>query len=117
MSQTIKISDEEANILRAEAPLFSRSIAGQAEHWIRIGRAIEKSSSFNHQRIKDALQGLISSDDLNAEEGDVFLEEFSQSLGQETPQQTAYFAERKNLGLGVGLDGNNKIIQQEKENH
>lgn len=43
MAQSIKLSDKEMDILRKEAALSSRSLAGQAEHWLRIGRAIERS--------------------------------------------------------------------------
>ena len=73
MAQSIKISDKEVDILRAEAPLRSRSIGGQAEHWLRIGRAIERSPSFNYQRITQALKGLLNPDVLTAEEQEVFL--------------------------------------------
>jgi len=115
MSQTIKISDQEVNILRKEAPINSRSIAGQAEHWLRIGRAIERAPNFNYLRITEALKGLISPDELSAEEGDVFFDEFSQSLETETPEQIAFFEDRKSRGLGVGLDENDNLIYQTPE--
>ncbi len=115
MAQTIKISDREANILRMEAPLFSRSIAGQAEHWLRIGRAIERSPNFNYQRIQEALSAEISPDELSAEEGEVYLDEFMETLSQVTPEQEAFFADRRKKGLGVGMDENDNIVYQSPE--
>lgn len=56
MSNYIKLSDDLVSILIEETKLSSRSVAGQAEHWIRIGRAIEQSSEFDDQYISDVLQ-------------------------------------------------------------
>jgi len=106
MSQTIKISDSDANILRAVAPIASRSIAGQAEHWMRIGRVIESSPSFSYSRITDALAGLVDPDSLNTEEQVIFFDKFSDAMGETTEKQELFFAERRKKGLGVGLDEN-----------
>ncbi len=115
MAQSIKISDEEMGLLREEARISSRSIAGQAEHWLRIGRAIERSPSFSYQRIRDTLSGLTSPDDLSADEQEVFFDEFADAMWQETPEQQAFFAERRESGLGVGLDENDKLVYQQSD--
>lgn len=112
MAQSIKISDDEMMLLRKEADVSSRSIAGQAEHWLRIGRAIERSSAFNYQHIKEVLAGLANPDELSAEEQEVFFEEFSDSMWEVTSEQDAFFAKRRKLGLGVGLDENDNLIYQ-----
>lgn len=113
MSKSIKISDEAMNLLREEASLYSRSIAGQAEHWLRIGRAIEKSPSFNYRHIKDALAGFTSPDELNVEEQEVFFEEFSDAMWEVTPEQEKAFEKQLGSGRFSGLDKNNKLIYQE----
>lgn len=115
MAQSIKISDQEMMFLREEASISSRSIAGQAEHWLRIGRAIEKSPHFSYQRIRDALSGMGSPDDLSAEEQELFFEEFSEQMWNVTPEQEAFFAERIKAGKGVGLDDNDNLIYQRPE--
>ncbi len=112
MPKSIKISDEEMNFLREEASLYSRSIAGQAEHWLRIGRAIEKSPSFNYQHIRDALSGLISPDELSAEEQEIFFDEFSDAMWEVTPEQELAFQKQLGLGKFAGLDDNGKVIYQ-----
>ena len=54
MAQSIKLADDIMKIVRRESELQSRSIAGQIAHWVRIGRAIEKSGNFDHARITAA---------------------------------------------------------------
>ncbi len=92
MAQTIKISDSVANILREEATLNSRSIAEQAEHWLRLGRIIENSPNFNYQRIKEVLNAETSPDELNAQEVDVYLMMFMEDLRESTPETDAAYA-------------------------
>jgi hypothetical protein len=113
MAQSIKISDDEMVYIRQEASISRRSVAGQVEHWLRIGRAIESSTNFSYQHIKDALTGLLNVDELSAEEQEVFFDEFSELMwDKETAEQQAFFADRKNKGLGVGLNKNNKLVYQ-----
>jgi hypothetical protein len=45
MAQSIKLGDDIMTVVRRECELQSRSIAGQIAHWVRIGRAIEKSGN------------------------------------------------------------------------
>ena len=58
MARSMKIPDEEMELLRREARLASRSIAGQVTHWLRIGRSIERAPDFNYAHIREALQAL-----------------------------------------------------------
>ncbi len=41
MSQPVKLSDDLVTDARTTAAIASRSIAGQIEHWARLGRAVE----------------------------------------------------------------------------
>lgn len=115
MSQTIKITDSEANILRNVAPIFSRSIGEQVVHWLRIGRAIESSPNFNYRRITEALAGLVDPEELSAEEHAVFFDQFSDAMGETNDKQEKFFAERRKNGLGVGLDENDNLVYQSPE--
>jgi hypothetical protein len=115
MAQSIKISDDEMKVLRDEAEISRRSIAGQAEHWMRIGRAIEKSSILNYERIKEALSGLASPDSLTGYEQELFFDLFSDSMEEVTPEQTAFFANRRKMGVGVGLDEDGNLVKQQPE--
>jgi hypothetical protein len=112
MPESIRISDGEFSILRAEKQLTLRSIGAQAEYWMRIGRAIEKSPAFDYQNIKNTLEGLNEPENLTAEEQAVFMDEFAASMHEETDEQKAFFAKQIELGIGVGLDENDDLVYQ-----
>ena len=111
MAQSVKISDEEMQLVRREAQLSSRSIAGQITHWMRIGRSIERSPSFNYADIRDALEGRRSPDELSGEEQELYIEELIATASTPTPEQQAFFAERRQLGLGAGIDPDGNLIE------
>lgn len=58
MSHAVKVSEREMDALRDAAARHSRSIAGQAEHWMRLGRLVERSPGFNFQAADQALKRL-----------------------------------------------------------
>ncbi|MFC4593708.1 ParD-like family protein [Sphingobium tyrosinilyticum] len=116
MAQSIKLSDDIMKIVRRESELQSRSIAGQIAHWVRIGRAIEKSGNFDHARITAALRGAIETTVLTDEEKDVWLDGFVEKMGQSGSDEDAFFARRRQLGLGVGLDAAGNLVR-EKATH
>jgi len=112
MAQSIKLGDDLMKIVRRESELQSRSIAGQTAHWVRIGRAIEKSGNFDHARITAALAGDIETTDLTDEEKDVWLDGFVEKMGRPGSDEDAFFARRRQLGLGVGLDAAGNLVRQ-----
>jgi hypothetical protein len=112
VAQSIKLSDDIMKIVRRESELQSRSIAGQIVHWVRIGRAIEKSGNFDHARITAALAGDIETTDLTGEEKDVWLDSFVEKMAQPGPDENAFFARRRRLGLGIGLDEAGRLVRE-----
>ncbi|MXP24711.1 hypothetical protein GRI39_01450 [Altererythrobacter indicus] len=112
MAQSIKLADDIMKIVRRESELQSRSIAGQIAHWVRIGRAIEKSGNFDHVRITAALAGHIETTDLTEEEKDVWLDSFVEKMGQPGSDEDAFFARRRQLGFGVGLDAAGNLVRE-----
>lgn len=112
MAQSIKLADDIMKIVRRESELQSRSIAGQIAHWVRIGRAIEKSGNFDHARITAALAGDIETTDLSEEEKDVWLDSFVEKMGQSGADEDAFFTRRRQLGLGVGLDAAGNLVRE-----
>lgn len=77
MSQAhaVKISAPEMAHLRAAAEHHSRSIAGQAEHWLRLGRAVEADPRFGFARVDQALRGLLKVDELSEAEQDLYFDQ------------------------------------------
>lgn len=111
MAQSVKLGDDIMKIVRRESELQSRSIAGQIAHWVRIGRAIEKSGNFDHPRITAALAGDMETTDLTHEENYVWLDGFVDKMGRPRPDETAFFHQRLKLGLGVGLDEAGNLVR------
>ncbi|WP_084197030.1 TA system antitoxin ParD family protein [Solimonas soli] len=58
MSQSVKLKAETIATLRAEAAKNFRSLAGQAEHWIKLGRAFESLEELPVTTLRLALQSV-----------------------------------------------------------
>lgn len=104
MAQAVKISDLEYQAVREAAALNSRSLSGQAEHWIRIGRAVERDPSIAYSRIEQALRGLLPLRELDGDEQEAFFDHFAEKMEQPSESEAAFYADREKRGLGVGLD-------------
>ena len=48
---------------------------------------------------------------LSDEEHAVWVAKFIEKMGEATPEEDAFFAERRKLGLGVGLDSTGKLVR------
>ncbi len=110
MAQSVKLADDIMALIRREADLQSRSVAGQITHWVRIGRAIERSGSFDHARINAALEGRLDTTELSPEEEAAWLDGFTEKMGTPSDTEEAFFAKRRSLGRGVGLDAAGKLV-------
>jgi hypothetical protein len=98
----IKLSDRFVNLARSEGRVMGRSIAGQVEHWARLGRAVERSSAFGYERIRSVLSARDSFDDLTADEQAVALAELDAYL-EELPreQDAGFFAKLRAAGAPI----------------
>lgn len=112
MARSIKIPDREMELVREEAELSSRSIAGQVTHWMRIGRSVERSPDFSYIQVREALSGNRSPDDLSGKEQAVYLDELMAEASETTEEQRALFGKRREQGLGVGMDAAGNITRQ-----
>ena len=112
MARSIKIPDREMELVREEAELCSRSIAGQVTHWMRIGRSIERSPDFSYMQVREALGGNRSPDELSGKEQAVYLDELMAVASETTEEQRALFTKRREQGLGVGMDAAGNIVRQ-----
>ncbi|PHZ83927.1 ParD-like family protein [Paremcibacter congregatus] len=110
MGQSIKLADDIVKDVRFEAKLLRRSVAKQAEHWLRIGQAIEQSPSFDYTRIKAALAGKFDADNLSIEEGVIFDEKIFSALEETSDAERVFFEKRQKAGLGVGEDEEGNLI-------
>ncbi|TFF21837.1 hypothetical protein E3C22_14285 [Jiella endophytica] len=110
MAQSVKLSDETMALIRREAELQSRSVAGQITHWVKLGRAIEQSGAYDNARIVAALEGRLDTIELSQEEEAAWLDAFTETMGQPSESEKAFFAKRRSLGRGVGLDAGGNLV-------
>jgi hypothetical protein len=115
VAQSVKLGDELMKLVRRESELQSRSVAGQIARWVRLGRAIERSGTFDHARISAALAGELETAELTDEEKVVWLDSFTEVMAESGPDEDAFFARRRQLGLGVGLDAAGNLVRAEPE--
>ena len=69
-----------------------------------MGRALESSPDFDHNRLREALTGTGDAGTLSAEERVAFLEVYGNVLARPLPEEAQFWEERRNRGLGVGMD-------------
>jgi hypothetical protein len=110
MAQSVKLSDDVMSLVRSEADLQSRSVAGQIAHWVKLGRAVERSPSYDHEKVLAALRGEIPTTELTPEEDAAWLQAFSEKMGEGSEEEAAFYANRTKLGLGVGLDASGNLV-------
>jgi hypothetical protein len=58
MAKAVRISDELLTEARKFSRLDHRSIAGQIEHWARLGKCAEENPDLTYALIKEVLLGL-----------------------------------------------------------
>ena len=115
MAQSVKLADGIMALVRREADLHSRSVAGQITHRLRIDRAIEHSGHYDHARLTAALEGRLDTTELGKDGEIAWLDGFTEKMAYPSGAETSFFAERCTLGLGVGLDAGGNIVCARKD--
>ena len=110
MAQTVKLSDDVMSVVRRAAGQQNRSVAEQITHWINIGRAIEQFSEFDYHHISATLAGELSPDELSTEDQKIWLAQFANDVSVPSDQEEAFFAERRQLRRGVGLNDKGELV-------
>ena len=115
MSKSVKIDAALVDDARGAAALHSRSLAGQIAHWARIGRAVERSGSFDHARLSRVLAGEVETTALTPEEKAVWSERFLAQMEEAGPAEEAEFAALRASGAAVGLDAEGQVVVADAE--
>ena len=110
-ARAVKVSEIEMTAIREAAALQSRSISGQAEHWLRLGRAFERDPRFGYAKVEEALKGLVAPMDLTEDEQELYFDRMDSLLSGSSPESDAFFKNmRENVG-GVGMDEQGNIVE------
>lgn len=108
---SVKFPDAFVEDARREAALFNRSVAGQIEHWARLGRALEGTSGLSVGRVRQALEGKIMLDDLTGAEQEAFFDQMEVWLDHPSEGEVAAYRALGELPGAVGLDGHGRLIE------
>jgi hypothetical protein len=111
MAQSVKLADDVMALVRREAEVHSRSVAGQIAHWVKLGRAVEGSGAYDHARVTAALEGRLDTRQLSDAEAPAWLDAFTDEMGRPSAAEEAFYAERRALGRGVGLDAGGNLVR------
>lgn len=105
MPKSIKIADEVFEAVQSSSQAFSRTLAGQVSHYIRLGQAVE--SLLSHDTVARILQAKISpADDVST------LDALSDIAAHPSPEEMEFHINRQLRGLGVGLDEKGDLVYQ-----
>lgn len=110
MTERVELSDDLMEELCREAERQGRSVPELLEHWVRLGKAVAKSTHFSLAKVQAALSAKAPTTSLNHIEYEVWSDMFDDLLTRTTPQAEEFFAERRRLGLGSGLDENGNLV-------
>lgn len=110
MVATLKISDADMLELRQASVVHNRSIAGQAEYWMRLGRAAERNPDMTLSRVEQALRGLQDPADLNGAEQEQFFDRLGEFMDRPNAPIHAFFAEMNRKSEGLVLDEDENVI-------
>ena len=110
MVASLKIPDDEMAFLREAAELNSRSLAGQAAHWIRLGRAVENNPHMTVSRVQRALRGEVAVSELTETEQEGYLDGLGAFLRKPSAVEDAIFDEIRRDWEGVTIDQDDKAV-------
>jgi len=108
---SIKLSSDLVEQARRDAPVFSRSIAGQVEHWARLGQALESAPGFTLDRVRAALDGRLSAADLTEDEWRVYDELAWEAMAQPSATAIKFFDELRRTPGTVGEDEHGNLVR------
>lgn len=108
---SVKLKADLVDDARREAETFSRSVGGQIEHWVRLGRAIESAPQFSTERVRATLMGRLKIEQLSAAERRAVLDSMFFWLGNPSPEEKDEYAALADLPGAVGTDKKGRIVR------
>lgn len=108
---SVKFSDAFVEQARREAELFNRSVAGQIEHWARLGRALEGAPEFSTERVRETLMGKLKIEELGASERRAVLGSMFSWAANPSDKERDEYAALAELPGAVGTDKKGRIVR------
>jgi len=109
--KTVKLDSALIEDARGKAGLLSRSVAGQIEHWARIGRAIETSPDFSYARVCAVLEGRATIEALSEGERAALFDGLGDALANPTQREQDFYAAIGRQPGATGRDEQGRLVQ------
>ncbi len=106
MAKTLRISDPYMELLRAESRGQHRTLAGQAEYWMALGRAVERSRLVDFQQIRALEDGDLRFEELDDREQEFAFDQFLDRMAQSHERMDQAMEE---LRRNAEADGDNGL--------
>lgn len=108
---SVKFPDAFVETARREAALFNRSVAGQIEHWARIGQALEGAPEFSTERVRATLMGRLKIEALSPAERQAVFDSMFFWAASPTDEEKDEYAALGKLPGAVGTDKKGRIVR------
>lgn len=108
---SVKFPDAFVEDARREAELFNRSVAGQIEHWARIGRALEGAPGIPVERVRETLEGKVKLETLSVQEQRAVFDHMGDWFDDPPADVVAAYREIGSRPGAVGLDKKGKLVR------
>ena len=108
---SVKFPDAFVEDARREAELFNRSVAGQIEHWARIGRALEGAPGIPVERVRETLEGKVKLETLSVQEQRAVFDHMGDWFDDPPADVVAAYREIGSRPGAVGLDKMGKLVR------
>lgn len=107
---SVKFPDAFVENARREAALFNRSVAGQIEHWARLGRALEGTPGIPVGRVRETLEGKVKLETLSVQEQGAVFDHLDAWFDTPPDDIVAAYKEIGSQPGAVGLDKKGKLV-------
>lgn len=108
---TVKLPRDLVDQAREEAAVFHRSIAGQVEHWAKLGRAIENAPGFTLDRVRAALEGRFDPAELSKQERVYYYDLLDDHMARPGRDEEANLRKLVDAGGAVGIDEEGRLVR------
>lgn len=112
-SMTLRLSTELVEDARKKGKAYTRSAAGQIEHWAKLGRALE-SGPVTMDHIQAALEGRLDPANLNPAAREYYYDALWNQMANVAQDNAAEIRAHIDAGGAVGYDDQGRLVRSLK---
>jgi hypothetical protein len=109
---TVKMDRTFVRQAQREAAVLRRSVGAQLEYWARLGRAIENSPAFSREKVRKALEGTLTVDDLGEVDRRAVFAGLGDAFAQPTEDEAVFYARIGATPGAVGRDDDDRPVRR-----